>query len=84
MIEARKEAGQLAEKSDRRKCSDKEHLGDMRVDRKTSMVAQKLADLPPAQFQQVREGASTITRCDDLQYLDGPHLPLHQIFYHLP
>jgi len=25
-----------------------------------------------------------ITRCDDLQYLDGPHLTLHQIFYQLP
>ncbi len=25
-----------------------------------------------------------ITRCDDLQYLDGSHLPLHQIFYQLP
>jgi hypothetical protein len=25
-----------------------------------------------------------ITRCDDFQYLDGPHLPLHQIFYQLP
>ncbi len=25
-----------------------------------------------------------ITRCEDFQYLDGPHLPFHQIFYHLP
>ncbi len=25
-----------------------------------------------------------IMRCDNLQYLDGLYLPLHQIFYHLP
>ena len=25
-----------------------------------------------------------VTRCDDLQYLDGFHLILHQIIYHLP
>ena len=59
-------------------------LKKLKLDKKTSQIAKKLAELPQPQFEQVREGASTITRCDDLQYHDGPLLTLHQIHDHLP
>ena len=53
-----------------------ETLDDLIQTKKTSVIAQKIAELPAAQFEQVREGASTITRCDDLQYLDGHYSTL--------
>lgn len=39
-----------------------ETLSDLGLDAKTSHIAQKLAQLPEKQFQQVREGTSTITK----------------------
>lgn len=37
-------------------------LADLGLDKKTSSIAQRLADLPPEHFEQVRQGASTITK----------------------
>ena len=33
----------------------------LHLDRKTSMIVPKIAELPPAHFEQVREGTVTIT-----------------------
>lgn len=62
MLKAGQDAGQVAKAGDRRKYSDKEYLDDLGLDAKTSHIAQKLAELPQEQFEQVREGASTITK----------------------
>jgi N6-adenosine-specific RNA methylase IME4 len=55
-----KDAGTLAGKGER-KCSGKEHLTDLGIDRKTSMVAQRLARLDDSQLEAVKAGAQTIS-----------------------
>ena len=39
-----------------------ETLSHFGLDKKTSSIAQKLADLPKKHFEAVREGASTVTK----------------------
>lgn len=62
MLKAGQDTGQVAKAGDRRKYSDKEYLDDLGLAAKTSHIAQKLAELPIKQFEQVREGATTITK----------------------
>jgi len=39
-----------------------ETLAELRIDKRTSVIAQKLAELPDAAFEQVREGNETISK----------------------
>lgn len=52
-------------------------LFDLGIDKKVSMVAQRLADLPPEQFQAVRDGHSTITKAiREVEHARRPSVPL--------
>lgn len=52
-------------------------LADLGVDRKVSMVAQRLASLPAEQFQSVRDGHSTITKAiREVEHSRRPSVPL--------
>jgi site-specific DNA-methyltransferase (adenine-specific) len=62
-------------------CSDMEQvaptLPSLGIERKTSMIAQRLADLPPEQFQAVRDGHSTITKAiREVEHARRPAVPL--------
>lgn len=76
MLKVGQDSGQIAKRGDH-KSSGKEHLADLGIDRKVSMVAQRLADLPPEQFQAVRDGHSTITKAiREVEHARRPAVPL--------
>lgn len=76
MLKDGQASGQVAKRGDH-KGSGKEHLADIGIDRKVSMVAQRLADLPPQQFQAVRDGHSTITKAiREVEHARRPSVPL--------
>jgi N6-adenosine-specific RNA methylase IME4 len=52
-------------------------LADLGLNKKTSMIAQRLADLPPEQFEKVRKGDSTITKAiREVEHMKRPGVAL--------